>query len=180
MAKDTWSGIYTRAKKDAFAEMLCDIIKYIPRGVRHDSRFNKIRKFFYKLSGVKIGARSYIYPDVTIIIPSKIKIGCDSFINFGGLLSAYGGITIGDSVSIGYNCSIITESHDFDSIDYNIIVKPVIIEDNVWIGSNATILPGVKIAESSVIAAGAVVTSDTEKNFIYGGIPAKKIKQRTI
>lgn len=55
---------------------------------------------------------------------------------------------------------------------------PVIINDDVWIVANVTILKGVKIGEGSVIAAGSVVTKDVEPYCIYGGVPAKKLKHR--
>ena len=54
--------------------------------------------------------------------------------------------------------------------------KPVKIGKNVWIGAHATILPGVTIGDNAIIAAGAVVTKDVEKNAVAGGVPAKKIK----
>ena len=60
----------------------------------------------------------------------------------------------------------------------NLIINAIHIEDDVWIGANAIILRGVKIGKGSVIAAGSVVTKDVERYCIYGGVPAKKIRQR--
>lgn len=57
-----------------------------------------------------------------------------------------------------------------------LVVSPIVIESNVWIGAGATILPGVTIGENSVVAAGAVVTKDVPPNTIVGGVPAKFIK----
>lgn len=56
--------------------------------------------------------------------------------------------------------------------------RDIIIEDDVWIGANAMILRGVRVGKGSVIAAGSVVTKDVEPYCIYGGVPAKKIRQR--
>ena len=178
--KDTWSNIYLRKKKDGFSEFVCDLLKLIPRGIKHDSIFNKFRRKIYRLLGMKIGKFSYIYNGVTLICPFNIEIGKHSFVNFGGLLSGYGKIKIGNRVSIGYKVTIITETHNLHSKNFDIILKPVIIEDNVWIGSNVTILPGVKIKEGSVIASGAIVIKDTEPYSINGGVPAKKISERII
>ena len=55
--------------------------------------------------------------------------------------------------------------------------KPIVIGENVWIGSNSTILPGVTIGKGSIIAAGAVVTKDVDENVVVGGVPAKFIKK---
>ncbi|MBP7652666.1 acyltransferase [Candidatus Dependentiae bacterium] len=179
-SKDAWENIYKRSWKDGLGEFICDIIKFIPRGIKHDSCLNKIRRYIYKLCGIEIGLRSYIYHGVTTICPSNIKIGNDSFINYGGLLSAYSDIKIGNRVSIGYNCSIITESHNLESPDFEIEIKPIIIEDNVWIGSDVTLLPGTHIFEGAVIAAGSVVKGNVDKYCVFAGIPAKKIKERKI
>ena len=179
-SKDAWENVYQRTFKDGLSESVCDLIKLIPRGIKHDSISNKIRKFFYKLCGLKIGDRSYIYHGVAVVCPSNIEMGSDSFINYGGLLSAYSKIKIGNRVSIGYNCSIITESHNLESPDFEIEIKPVIIEDNVWIGSNAVILPGSHICEGAVIAAGAVVSGSIDSYSVFAGVPAKKIKDRKI
>jgi acetyltransferase-like isoleucine patch superfamily enzyme len=179
-SKDVWDGVYSRTLKDAIAEILCSFVKILPRGIKHDSMLNKLRKKIYQLCGMKIGHRSYIYNGVTFICPFNVSLGKDSFINYGCLLSSYADIIIGNRVSIGYNVSIITESHKVHSPDFEVITKPVIIEDNVWIGANAVILGGVTLAEGTVVAAGAVVTESTEKYSVYAGIPAKKIKERTI
>ena len=82
---------------------------------------------------------------------------------------------------IAPQCVITDGTHNFDSRD-TLIRKQgnsysyVIIKDDVWIGANVKILPGVIIGEGSVIAAGAVVTKDVEPYSLYGGVPAKKIK----
>jgi len=178
-SKDAWANVYNRTLTDAFAETLCWFIKFLPRGWKHNSIFNKFRKLVYtKFCGMTIGERSYIYPDANIICPKHIKIGVDSFINHGALLSAYSEISIGNRVAISYNCAIITETHNPYSEDFEVVLKKVIIEDDVWIGANVTILPGSIIKRGAVIAAGAVVIGEVESFSIYAGIPAKKIKDR--
>uniref|UniRef100_UPI0035CBD425 acyltransferase n=1 Tax=uncultured Sphingomonas sp. TaxID=158754 RepID=UPI0035CBD425 len=56
------------------------------------------------------------------------------------------------------------------------VAKPITIENGCWIGANATVLPGVQIAQGCVIAAGSIVTRDTDPHGIYGGVPASRIK----
>jgi len=97
------------------------------------------------------------------------------------LQSGQGGLTIGKNVLIGPNTSISTGNHDYEkthlsAIEQEFYGEPIHIGDNVWIGSNAVILGGVTIGEHSVVAAGAVVSSDVAPYTVVGGIPAKKIR----
>ena len=88
-------------------------------------------------------------------------------------------IHIGDHVMIGPNTLITTVNHPLSPMGRRRhigIAKPVIIGDDVWIGGNVTILPGVTIGHNVVVAAGAVVTKDVPDNCVVGGVPARKIK----
>ena len=88
-----------------------------------------------------------------------------------------GGIYIDDEVFIGPKVNLITINHDINPFNRNTtICKPIHIEKRVWIGVAATILPGVRIGENSIIGANAVVTKDVPSNTIVGGNPAKVIK----
>jgi maltose O-acetyltransferase len=90
-----------------------------------------------------------------------------------------GEITIGRNVLIGPNSQFETLNHEIPLNENGRrpnIIKPIIIEDFVWIGARAVILQGVKIGKGSIIAAGAVVTKDVPANSIVGGVPAKLIK----
>ena len=87
----------------------------------------------------------------------------------------YAPVFIGDNVSFSYKNIVITSTHDIN--DFNdIIVKPVIIKDNVWITTNVTILPGVTIGPNSIIGAGSVVTKDIPAGCLAAGNPCKVIK----
>ena len=104
-------------------------------------------------------------------------LGKNVFINHSCSFLDLGGITIEDDVQIGPRVNLVTENHPLDPADrQSIILKPIVIKRNVWIGAAATILPGVTIGENSVVAAGAVVSKDVPANTVVGGIPAKIIK----
>lgn len=77
-------------------------------------------------------------------------------------------IKIGNNVTIGPNCVIIDNNHDFKSNDYknNYICKDIVIEDNVWIGANCIILPGTSIGENSVIGANSVIKGKISQNVV--------------
>ena len=101
----------------------------------------------------------------------------DSFGMFPPFYTDCGGITIGDGAFIGHNVVIATLNHDFDPKERSTThPSKVVIGKNVWIGANATVVPGVTIGDNSIIAAGAVVTKDVPPNVIAGGVPAKVIK----
>lgn len=141
-------------KKSMFAE--CGVNVYLGRG----------SKFIYK----------------NIYLGNNISIGADA--NF---ICGIAKIVISDNVMMGPHVFIITGSHRIDVIgEYMINVKEklpendqnVLIEEDVWIGANVIILKGVTIGKGSIIAAGSVVTKNIEPYSIYGGVPARKIKDR--
>ncbi len=107
-----------------------------------------------------------------------IHIGRNVFINAGCKFQDQGGIYIGDDVLIGHNVVFATLNHNLHPNKRgNMIPSAIHIGNKVWIGSNATILSGVSIGDGAVIAAGAVVNCDVPKNCVYGGVPARCIKQ---
>ena len=105
----------------------------------------------------------------------------NSEINSGCFLLAKGRIEVGVNSTLAYGVSILTSAnphgpHNLLSKLYPHKIAPVIIGDNVWIGANATILPGVKIGDCSVVAAGALVNKDVPNNVVVAGVPAKIVK----
>ena len=115
-------------------------------------------------------------------VPGKIEIGNHSGISHGCWISGGGGLTIKDNVIIGPKVIIHTANHNYSSKEIPIMYqghnfKKVIINNNVWTGAGAIILPGVTIEENSIVAAGAVVTKDVPMDVIVGGVPARIIKE---
>ena len=108
----------------------------------------------------------------------QISIGDNCVINRRCYLDGRIGIKIGNNVNISFGTIILTLQHDPHAPDFHCCGGPVNIEDNVWIGVNAIILPGVTIKEGAVVGAGAVVAKDVEAYTIVGGVPAKKIGDR--
>ena len=106
-----------------------------------------------------------------------MSIGKNVFINAGCKFQDQGGIYIGDNVLIGHGVTIATLNHDFN-IDKraSMYAKGVRISSDVWIASNAVILPGITIGKGAIVGAGAVVTKDVPPKAIVVGNPAKIIK----
>ncbi len=93
-----------------------------------------------------------------------------------------GPVCIGNHVNLAQGITVSALNHNFEDTsiridEQGISTKPVVIGDDVWIGANAVILPGVTIGKHCVVAAGAVVTKDVPDNSLVGGVPAKIIKQ---
>lgn len=129
------------------------------------------------LTGKKIDDTFRLFPPFYTDFGKNISIGKNVFINSGCHFQDQGGITIGDGAFIGHNVVFATINHDL----YPCNIRknhyaPIKIGNNVWIGSNATILQGVSVGEWAVIAAGAVVTKDVPPYTVVGGIPAKVIR----
>lgn len=110
--------------------------------------------------------------------PSEVSIGdygaVAEFVHIWGGC----GVTIGNNVMIASHVSITSSTHfpEAPIMRNSLITEPVIIEDNVWIGTHAVILPGVIIKSGSVIAASAVVTTDVPQDVVVAGVPAKIIR----
>jgi len=145
--------------------------------------FNKIPFFFIRhfilkyVYGMKLGDAN-IHMNVVMFSPWKINVGNCSIIHFDSFLDGRGILDIGNNVDISFGVKIFTEQHLTDSDSYETIAKKVVVNDYVVIGAYSIILPGVKVGEGAVVAAGSVVTKDVEPFTVVGGAPAKFIKGR--
>ena len=138
----------------------------------------ELRELFEKLIGQPECEGFRMFPPFYTDCGKNIHVGKNVFINAGCCFQDQGGIRIGDGVLIGHQVVLATLNHDLDPDNrQSMIPKPIIIGNNVWIGSHATILGGVTIGDNAVIAAGAVVTKDVPENTVAGGVPAKIIKK---
>jgi acetyltransferase-like isoleucine patch superfamily enzyme len=107
-----------------------------------------------------------------------VSIGLNSRVNRNCCLDVRGGLRIGDDVSVSPDVVVLTASHRVDDPAFRVETRPVVIEDNVWIGTRATILPGVTLGRGCVVCAGAVVTRDVAALAIVGGVPAQRVGER--
>lgn len=138
----------------------------------------QIIEIMSRLTHKKVDPTFRLFPPFYADFGKNITFGKNVFINSSCHFQDQGGITIGDEVFIGHNVVLATATHDLDPrMNRKLYYKPINIKNNVWIGSNSTILQGVTIGEWSVVAAGAVVTKDVEPYTVVGGIPAKFIKK---
>jgi len=137
-----------------------------------------VRRFFYRLSGIKIGKGSTIHTGARFYQPLGIQIGKDSIVGEGVVLDGRGKLEIGDHVDIASEVMIYNSEHDINDAKFAPITQAVRVDDYVFIGPRAIILPGIVIGKGAVVGAGAVVTKDVKPFMVVGGVPAKEIGER--
>lgn len=160
-------------------EMVMSILFVLPRY----KSMNYLKKVFLELMGAKIGKGVVIYPGVWIAPGRNLVIEDDVDLAKDVLITTSGGVHIGARTLIGYRTQIISADHEIPPIGEKFPISgdklaKVVIENDVWIGANCVITPGVTIREGAIVAAGAVVTKDVPANAIVGGVPAKLIRMR--
>lgn len=144
-----------------------------------------IRIIAFKVALRQFGKNSMIDYQTYLRYPWKIRIGSDVWINrgcelYGAMMSKDGFITIGNNCALGPRVRILSASHDYRYLELPDTAANVTIEDFVWVGAGATILPGVVLGKGAVVAAASVVTKDVAPFTVVGGNPARFIKNREV
>ena len=137
----------------------------------------RVRHLLSQLTGKPIAESVTVFPPFYSDFGKNITLGQRIFINAGCKLQDQGGVIIGDDCLIGHNVVMATLNHDLNpSKRADMHPAPIVIGRNVWVGSNATILPGVTIGDNAVVAAAAVVTKDVPANAVVVGSPARVVR----
>ncbi len=171
-------GTEKNAERDAYANELFQ--EAIRIGMELNTKYHtpeELREIMGRLIGKQVDRSFRMFPPFYTDFGKNITIGKDVFINSGCHFQDQGGIEIGDGALIGHNVVLATINHDLNPKEnrknHYAAIK---IGAHVWIGSNATVLPGVTIGDYAVVAAGAVVTRDVSAMTVVGGVPARVLK----
>lgn len=130
----------------------------------------------------RTGEHIYVNPPLYVDYGRHIFMGENVYCNMDCLFLDVNTITIGNNVMFGPRVSLYTAGHPIDAevrisdLEFGL---PIVIEDNVWVGGGATILPGVTVGKNSIVASGAIVTKDVPANCIVGGNPARVLREIT-
>lgn len=141
----------------------------------------KLRGWLYRFRLGRCGWATTVDRYVTILGGPAVQIGDYCAINAYTHIWGHNGVRIGNRVMIASHTAITSLTHDYTRADMRFapaIGAPVVIEDDVWIGSHAVIMPGVTIGQGAVVGAGAVVRDNVPPFAIVAGIPARIIRYR--
>ncbi|MCX6971997.1 MAG: acyltransferase [Verrucomicrobia bacterium] len=140
-----------------------------------------VRQYFYRhVMQLDLAPGVRILSGLWLDCRAQCSIGRNTIINQNCWMDNRGGIRIGANVSISPFVHIITADHDLSSPEFVGCERPVCIGDRVFIGSRATILPGVTLGEGCGVGAGSVVTKNVEPGTIVAGVPARPVGHRPL
>ncbi len=140
---------------------------------------HRVRNWVYRLAGLQLHPTSSIHWRAEFYAPELITVGAHTTIGDSAFLDGRSGLRIGASVNLGSHVRIWTRQHDIDARDFAEVGGPVLVEDYAYLGSGATVLPGVTIGRGAVVGAGSVVTRDVAPHTLVAGAPARFIRDRS-
>lgn len=141
---------------------------------------SSLKVFLLKRFGATIGKNVVIKPKVNIKYPWKLQIGDNTWIGENVWIDNLDNVSIGKNCCLSQGSMILCGNHDYSKSSFDLIVKPVIMEDGSWLGAQSIACPGVKLKSNSILSVGSIATTDLINNGIYKGNPAVKIKDRVI
>ncbi len=139
-----------------------------------------VKRLLLRMFGARVGKGVVIKPGVNIKYPWRLQVGDNVWIGEGVWIDNLADVVIGNNVVISQGAMLLTGNHDYKSRTFDIFVRPIVLEDGVWIGAKGVVTPGVTCHTHSVLTAGAVLTGDMQAYGIYQGNPAIWVKQRKI
>jgi len=142
--------------------------------------FYGLKVFLLKLFGAKLGKGVLIKPNVNIKYPWFLKIGNYTWIGENAWIDNLDTVIIGNHVCLSQGVLLLSGNHDYSKTTFDLIIKPIILEDGVWVGAKSVVCGGVVCGNHSVLSIDSVATSSLEPFGIYKGNPAIKIKERII
>lgn len=142
--------------------------------------FIGIKVYFLRLFGAEIGKKVVIKPGVNIKYPWNLSIGDYSWIGENVWIDNLSRVTIGANVCISQGAMLLCGNHNYKRPTFDLIVKPIVLEDGAWVGAQSTVCPGVTMHSHSVLAVGSVASKNLDPFSVYRGNPAVKVSERII
>jgi putative colanic acid biosynthesis acetyltransferase WcaF len=121
-----------------------------------------------------------IKPNFHVKHPWRLTVGNNVWLGERAWIDNLVDVTIGDNVCISQGAYLCTGNHDWSDPGMGLIARPIRVESGAWIGAFAKIAPGTTIGENAIVTLGAVLLSDAEPHGIYGGVPAKRLRERMV
>ena len=176
------NGYVYSAKDEAIFNIVKDTVHYVEILNKLSNSEIQRRRDFLRTFVAKLDEGAMINSPFYMEFANHLEMGVNSFINYDCIMLNNAMVKLGDNVLVGPKVSFYTAMHPIDAKQreqWLVYAKPIIVEDNVWIGGSATILGGVTIGKNAIVGAGAVVTKDVEPNTIVVGNPARVLRKIT-
>ena len=140
--------------------------------------FSRVRVFFLKIFGAKVGVGLVIKPNVNIKYPWKLEIGNNVWIGEQVWIDNLGEVKIGDNVCLSQGAMLLCGNHNYKKVEFDLVVREINLEEGVWIGAHSVVCPGVSCKSHSILAVNSVAVQTLEPYTIYQGNPAKELRKR--
>lgn len=140
----------------------------------------RFKGWLLRLFGARIGVGVILKNRIVVKYPWNLEVGDHTWIGEAAWIDSLAKVTIGSNCCLSQGVMIETGNHDWSSETFDLVVKPVVVEDGAWMAVRSTMLPGSHLASHAVLAAGAVLSGSTEPYGVYAGVPAKRLKERCI
>jgi putative colanic acid biosynthesis acetyltransferase WcaF len=141
--------------------------------------FSIVLVWLLRLFGAKIGKDVRVKPYIHIKFPWKLTLGDHSWLA-ECFIENLDDVHIGAHCCVSQGAMLMTGNHDYKSKNFDLLTKPIILEDGVWIGARAIVCPGVTCKSHAVLGIASVAHRDLEAYSIYQGAPAVKVKERVV
>ncbi len=138
------------------------------------------KRFLLRLFGANIGKGLIVKPGVQIKYPWLLQTGDHCWIGEKVWIDNLAMVTLGNHVCISQEAYLFCGNHDYTKSSFDLMVKPIALQDGAWVGARAIVCPGVVFGSHAVLAVGAVATQSLESWTIYQGNPAVEVKKRKI
>lgn len=142
--------------------------------------FSGFKAFLLRLFGAKIGRGVVIKPNVNVKYPWNLEIGDHSWLGENAWIDNLAAVRIGSNCCISQGGFLLTGNHDFTKTSFDLIVKPIVLEDGAWVGAKSIVCPGVTLKSHAILTVGSVATHDLDAWSIYQGNPAVKVRDRKV
>lgn len=155
------------------------ILRVLPGRQARDLRLHLLRKL-----GANIADSVFLGQGVRVMEPSKLTLEAGVVVARDSVLDARGGLTLRDSVLIGFESILLTHTHNSSVPGLPIQAqgmyqKPIVVGSRTWLGTRVVLLPGVSLGEDVIVGSGSVVTKNLDSCATYAGAPARLLNQRT-
>ncbi|MFY7879590.1 MAG: WcaF family extracellular polysaccharide biosynthesis acetyltransferase [Lacibacter sp.] len=139
-----------------------------------------VKKWILLAFGAKVGHGVVLKPGINIKYPWKLTIGHYCWLGEGVWIDNLDVVTIGNHVCISQGAFLLTGNHNYKKSSFDLVTRPIELEDGVWIGAKSIVCPGVTCCSHSVLSVGSVATKNLEPYFVYSGNPAVALRKRSL